>query len=420
MASWRIRGGLPLYGQLRVQGSKNSVLPILSAALLARDPVVLENCPDLQDVDAALAILRHLGCRAEREKDVIRVDPRVLSQNSIPRELMGEMRSSVIFLGALLARLGEGHLTLPGGCDIGPRPIDMHLKAMEAMGASIRQQDAVLQCHARALHGAHIRLPYPSVGATENTMIAASLAKGDTLLENAAREPEIRDLAAFLEALGCHIEGAGTAVLHIRGMEDRENLREGEVTHRVIPDRIAAGTFLCAAAATGGSITLEGVQPETLHPVLFLLHQAGCDVMRRPDRLFLHGRPIRPIALETQPYPGFPTDLQAPMMAAMLRTPGESLFRESVFPKRFRHGPALRELGAQICLMPGGAVVRGVSRLHGASMEATDLRGGAAMVIGALCAEGESEITGLRHLARGYEDLPGQLRLLGADITVHP
>ncbi len=419
MSILHIIGGRRLSGSVPVQGAKNSVLPILAAALLSDDVCVLHNCPRLSDVDASVAILRHLGCRVEQEGDSIAVDSRPMCISEIPHRLMREMRSSVIFLGAILARIGEAELSMPGGCELGPRPIDLHLEALRAMGAEITERSGNLHCQAARLHGCEIHLSIPSVGATENAMLAAMGADGDVVVHNAAREPEILDLQAFLCAMGAEVSGGGTSQVVIRG-GGRKKLHGCE--HAIIPDRIVAATWLSAAAAAGGEIELTRTIPEQLSTVTDTLRRAGCQVRTGEEQIYLksagtlHGvRPIR-----TQPYPGFPTDAQPPVMAALTLAAGTTLFVETIFENRFRHAGELARMGADIRVVGRVAVVTGVRQLSGAAVEAADLRGGAALVVAALAARGESRISGLAHIDRGYSGLEDTLTLLGADIRRRP
>ncbi|MCC8130092.1 MAG: UDP-N-acetylglucosamine 1-carboxyvinyltransferase [Clostridiales bacterium] len=409
-----ISGGRRLEGCVHVQGSKNSVLPILAASLLSGCVSVIHNCPDLSDVAASVAILEHLGCRVVREGDTITVDSSTLDRCDIPEHLMREMRSSVIFLGAVLARTGEARLSMPGGCELGPRPIDLHLWALRRLGAEIAEQGGNLRCSARGLRGCDISLTIPSVGATENAMLAACAAKGRTAIYNAAREPEIVDLQDFLCTCGASVQGAGSSVVVVDG-----GVPLHTAEHRVISDRICAATWLAAGAAAGGAIEVEGVPREQLLPVTDLLAQAGCGIREEAQRVTLTGdgrlRAVPPV--RTAPYPGFPTDAQPPVMAAMTKGTGTTVFVETMFENRYRHTQELARMGADIRVEGRVAVVCGVPALQGARLEAADLRGGAALVVAALAAEGESQIGGLHHLDRGYERLTETLRSLGADIV---
>ena len=414
MSFYEICGGRPLRGELRVQGAKNSALPILAAALLAPGQSVIRNCPDLSDVTAALEILRLLGCRTVREGDAVLIDASQLTGCGIPDRLMREMRSSVIFLGALLARLGRAELSYPGGCELGPRPIDLHLAALRGLGAEITEEQGRLTCtQGQGLAGRELCLSIPSVGATENAMLAACGAQGLTTIVGAAREPEIVDLQRFLNAMGARVSGAGSPMIAIQGGAP---LHPAE--HTVMGDRIAAATYLCAVGAAGGELRLTGVDPADLAAVCCCLEEAGCRLHTDGEGLSIaaSGRMRGIRTVRTAPYPGFPTDAQAPLMAALCKGTGCSVFVENIFESRYRHVDELCRMGAEIQVEGRVAVVYGVPRLHAAQVRSTDLRGGAALVVAALGAEGESIVTGIHHVERGYQDLPGDLRLLGASV----
>lgn len=418
MSAYLVEGGNRLQGTARVHGAKNSVLPILAATILCPGESVVHNCPDLSDVRASIAILEHLGCRVERAGDTVTVDASALTGRDVPDALMREMRSSVIFLGAILARLGEAVMSFPGGCELGPRPIDLHLAAIRSLGAQVREQGGELHCSAAGgLAGCEITFSIPSVGATENAMLCASGAEGVTVICNAAREPEIVDLQAFLRALGADVRGAGTSVITVRG---KKPLHGGE--HTVMPDRIVAATLLTAVAAAGGEAELLGTDYRQLSTVTAVLTEAGCRIRSGSDSIHICReaplRGVRPI--RTAPYPGFPTDAQPPVMAALCRGTGTTVFVENMFESRYRHVDELSRMGADIRVEGKVAVVCGVERLHGAALQAADLRGGAALVVAALGAEGRSEITGLHHMDRGYYGLEDTLRGLGADIVRVP
>lgn len=413
----KIQGGRSLRGELAVQGAKNSVLPLLAATLLGRGTSVIGNCPRLSDVTASLDILRHLGCRVAEEGGVVTVDATELDRADIPEALMRSMRSSVIFLGPILARMGEAVMSHPGGCELGPRPIDLHLEALEALGCTVSEGTEGLRCTAPALNGADISLSIPSVGATENAMLAATAAQGITTIQNAAREPEIVQLQDFLCSMGAEIRGAGTSVITIRGSGGKP-LHGGRAN--VMGDRIVAATYLSAAAATGGDIRLKGVDYRQLSPVSAILAEAGCMVKSEGDQISLKrdpGQPLKAVRpVRTAPYPGFPTDAQAPVMACLCTARGASMFVENIFSSRYRHIDELRKMGADIRTEGRVAVVCGVEKLHAAALEAPDLRGGAALAVAALGAEGKSVISGLHHIYRGYADLPADLTALGAKV----
>lgn len=409
-----IEGGRRLEGTLTVQGAKNSVLPILAATILHPGRTVLRGCPHLSDVEASIRILRHLGCEARWEGEALTVDAGVMSRGDVPEHLMREMRSSVIFLGAILARLGWAEMSYPGGCELGPRPIDLHLSGLRDLGAEIDDAGGVLHCKAPRLRGREIVLSLPSVGATENLMLAACGASGVTTIANAAREPEIVDLQNFLTACGARVSGAGTSTVSVEGGRPLHGC-----TYAVMPDRIAAATYLCAAASTGGEVFLRGAREEHLSTVTAVLREAGCSIRSGGEGIACVSRErpaaVRPV--RTAPYPGFPTDAQAILMAALLRCRGAAVFEENMFENRYRHVGELARMGANVQVSGRTAVVTGVERLHGAPVRCTDLRGGAALCVAALAAEGETEISEIGHIARGYEDLVRDLGRLGAEIS---
>ena len=415
MELWHIRGGNRLEGACFVQGSKNASLPILAASIICPASTELLNVPQLRDVDAALRILRHLGCWAEQSGGEVTIDSRNLSCCSIPHSLMVEMRSSVIFMGALLARCGEARLSLPGGCQLGKRPIDLHLAALRQMGAEIDEDRGEILCRSEALKGAEIVLPFPSVGATENIMLAACAAKGETVIHGAAREPEIVALQDYLKAMGADVRGAGTDTVTIGSLSP-----EKHIACRIIPDRIVASTIACAAACTGGNVELRGIDPRQFSTVLRFLNQAGCDIIStdRSVRLRSEGELKAVGEISTAPYPGFPTDAQPVLMAALLKAKGLTRITENIFENRYRQVPELCRLGADIVTHGKIAEIWGVDCLHGTALTATDLRGGAAMIVAGLSAQGETLICDDGHISRGYERFDIRLRALGADISL--
>ncbi len=413
MSCLEICGGRPLFGRLQVQGAKNSVLPILAATLLAPGQSVLHNCPQLTDVAATAKILKLLGCGVLDEGDTLAVDASQPVGSSIPDPLMREMRSSVIFLGAMLARMGQAELSYPGGCELGPRPIDLHLSALRSLGAEIAEEGGRLRCAVRGgLRGREVCLSIPSVGATENVMLAACGAEGITTIIGAAQEPEISDLQDFLNKMGGKVSGAGSPIVAIEGGRPLH-----PTEHRIMGDRIAAATYLCAVGSAGGRLELEGVDPSSLGAVTACLREAGCSITLEERRIRLTSRGrltgIRPV--RTAPYPGFPTDAQAVLMAALAGGTGTTMFVENMFDNRYRHVGELARMGADIQLAGRVAVVAG-RPLHGAEVHSTDLRGGAALVVAALSAEGTSRVDGLEHIFRGYEDIEKCLAALGAEI----
>ncbi len=415
MSHITIQGGRRLEGTLTVQGAKNSVLPILAATILHPGRTVLRGCPRLSDVEASIRILRHLGCLAGWEGEELVVDTGPMSRGDIPDHLMREMRSSVIFLGAILARLGWAEMSYPGGCELGPRPIDLHLAALRQLGAELKEEGGRLLCGARRMTGREIALSLPSVGATENAILAACGAEGETILFNAAREPEIADLQDFLCAMGCKVRGAGSSTVCVMGRQSTH-----DAVHTVMPDRIAAATYLSAVAAAGGQVELLGIDYRHLSTVTAALHAAGCQVTGGEGRISLRSDGALRSAgtVRTAPYPGFPTDAQAVVMAALLRSQGATVFVENIFENRYRHVDELRRMGADISVADRVAVVTGVPRLFGADVRATDLRGGAALLVAGLAAKGTTRIGDIYHIQRGYADPVGDLRALGAEISL--
>ncbi len=410
-----INGNRRLNGEITVQGAKNSVLPILVATLLVNGVSVIHNCPILSDVEATIKILRYLGCIVTREGHTVTVDSTNVNRNDVPDNLMREMRSSIVFLGGILGRMGKAVLSTPGGCEIGLRPIDLHLSSMEQFGATITTENGFIVCSAeeKGLTGTRITLSFPSVGATENIILAAVMAKGTTIITNAAREPEISDLADFLNRCGARIHGAGDSTVTIEGVNGLHSTE-----HTVIPDRIVASTYMIAAAMTNGKICLRDIIPAHIGPTIQPLREAGCDVtvsgrwvcLSAPSKL----KRIRMI--RTMPYPGFPTDVQAQMMALTTICEGTSVIVENIFESRFKHIGELLRFGARINVEGRMAVIEGVKHLNGANVRATDLRGGSAMILAGLNAYGTTEITEIHHIDRGYENPEIVLDELGADI----
>lgn len=410
-----INGGRRLSGEIDLQGAKNSILPILAAAAAVDGISVIHNCPRLSDVDSAINILRHIGCRVTFEGNTVTVDSSAANRCDIPASMMREMRSSIIFLGALISRFGKGKAAAPGGCEIGLRPIDLHISSLREMGVVICENGGIINCEAPCgTVGCRIALNFPSVGATENIMLASLNAKGETIISNAAREPEIKDLADFLNKCGADIRGAGQSVIRIICGKPLHGAE-----HRIIPDRIAASMFMAFGACTGGKIFIRGAEKEHLAPVISAFEEAGCRIMCRAGGLFIAAsqRPGRIRYIRTMPYPGFPTDSQALIMAVEASADGTSVICENIFENRFRHVPELIRMGADIRVENGCvAVTEGKKRLHGSAVSACDLRGGTALVAAALGAEGETVIENVYHIRRGCQCLEEQLCGLGADI----
>ncbi len=416
MSKLIIEGEHRLNGAVHIHGAKNSALPILAATFLAEEPCEIENCPLLSDVHAALKILEHLGCRIERDGHTVRVDASQADGFEVPDTLMREMRSSIVFLGAVAARTGRAQLSFPGGCELGPRPIDLHLSALRQLGLGIHEEGGKLLCRVRGrLTGCPISLSFPSVGATENILLAAVTASGTTTIFNAAREPEIVDLCNFLIACGAHIRGAGEGTIVVEGVD-----RLHGCCHRVIPDRIETATYMGAAAITGGSLLLKEVCPEHVQALTPVFEETGCQVTAWREELLINapGRLRRIRTVRTLPYPGFPTDAQALIMALCSVAEGTSVFIETIFESRYKHVCELMRMGAHIKVEGRVAVVEGVPTLSGAPVECTDLRGGAALVLAGLAAGGTTEITQLQHLERGYEAIVQTLAGVGAHILL--
>jgi UDP-N-acetylglucosamine 1-carboxyvinyltransferase len=407
-----IEGGAPLKGRIRVSGSKNAALPILLAAILPAGEVTLENVPDLKDIKTTYKLLELLGCTVHNGAGVVRVESGASLQPEAPYDLVRTMRASVLCLGPLLARLGRATVALPGGCAIGARPVDLHLKALEQMGASFELEQGNIVGKCKRLKGALIHFDFPTVGGTENLLMAASMAKGETVLENAAREPEIVDLANFLIACGATIEGHGTSVIRIEGVRELKPCR-----YKVMPDRIEAGTYLVAGAIAGGEILLEDCPLDAMDAVEAKLIEMGVRIERKKDgvQVSRKGR-LEAVDVTTQPYPGFPTDMQAQIMALLCTAQGSAVIRETIFENRFMHVLELVRMGADIKLSGQSAVVRGVDRLVGAPVMASDLRASASLVLAGLAAKGETEVRRIYHLDRGYERMERKLSAVGARI----
>jgi UDP-N-acetylglucosamine 1-carboxyvinyltransferase len=406
-------GGKPLCGELYVKNAKNAVLPMLGAVLLCKEPVTIPNCPRLMDVDNMCAILTHLGGECTWDGDALTVCTEGATKYEMPEKIARELRSSIFMLGPVLARFGRAVFSYPGGCDIGNRPIDLHLKGLRALRVEIKEEGGRIYCDGGKMKGANIQLDYPSVGATENLMMAATAAEGVTTINNAAREPEIEALADALNSMGAKITGAGTSVVTIVG---KQPLHKGEF--KPLPDRIAAGTFLTAAAITGGDVTVKGARAEHLHAVLAKLEECGCRVIVEDDGIRCVG-PKRPAELhlvETCPYPGFPTDMQAMFMALCSIADGTSVIFENVFDSRFKIAAELACMGAMITVKGRMAIVRGVERLNGANVNSCDLRAGAALVIAGLRANGVTTVSNAQVIDRGYEAIEKTLAQLGANI----
>lgn len=410
-----IRGGNRLTGKVKISGAKNAVLPIIAASILGKKgSSLIREVPSLDDVKTICKVVKALGADVIYHQDTIQVNAQVLSAVDAPQDLIRKMRASILVMGPLLAREGHARVSLPGGCAIGSRPIDQHLKGFEALGAKIEIGNGHIEAKVNGkLKGSKIYLDVSSVGATENIMMAATLAEGTTLIENAAKEPEIVDLANYLNSMGAIVRGAGTGTIRIEGVKE---LRGTE--HTVIPDRIEAGTYMTAAAITNGDIYLENVIPDHLRPVIAKLEEMGVRIIEEDSgiRIYNGMNPLRSVNVKTLPYPGFPTDMQSQMMALLMTSAGKSIVTETVFENRFMHVDQFRKMNANIKIDGQSAMVQGGTQLRGANVCATDLRAGAALVICGLAAEGRTTVTGVSHIDRGYVDLTGKLRNIGADI----
>lgn len=413
-----VRGGKKLSGRVKIHGAKNAVLPIIAASILGTDGVsVIHDAPPLDDVLVINKVLESLGIKIEYKHETVRIDASKIDTCEASYDLVRKMRASFLVMGPLLARVGQARISLPGGCAIGTRPIDQHLKGFEAMGAEIELGQGYIEARvSERLKGAKVYLDVASVGATENIMMAATLAEGTTLIENAAKEPEIVDLANYLNAMGAKIRGAGTGIIRIDGVSKLTG-----AVHTVIPDRIEAGTYMIAAAITNSDLYIEGAIGDHLRPVISKMQEMGVQIQEDENGLRVYtDRPLRAVDLKTLPYPGFPTDMQSQMMALLLVADGTSLVTETVFENRFMHVEQMLNMNAQIKVEGRTAVVSGGSKLQGAKVCATDLRAGAALILAALVAEGDTEITGIHHIDRGYVNIAEKLSALGADIRRIP
>ncbi|MDP4160591.1 MAG: UDP-N-acetylglucosamine 1-carboxyvinyltransferase [Bacillota bacterium] len=413
MSKFSITGGKTLEGTINVSGAKNAVLPIIAASLLCAEPIQLDDAPDLLDVNVMNQVIAALGATVERKGSTLKIEARVIDCIEAPYDLVSQMRASIVTMGPLLARKGHVRISHPGGCAIGSRPINWHLKGLEALGAEVKMDHGYLDVSTKGLRGARIYLDYPSVGATENIMMAAAMAQGTTLIENAAQEPEIVDLATFLNEMGGKVRGAGTSIIHIEGVNEFHG-----ASHTVIPDRIEAGSYLLTAAATGGDVLVRNVIADHLKPLIAKMVEAGIHMKEEDDGIRIIGDGVyNAVDIKTQVHPGFPTDLQAPFMAFVTRANGTGLFTETVFENRFMHVDELKRMGADIKIEGRSAIVQGIQRLNAAPVTATDLRAGAALILAALTAEGTTVIRGIHHIDRGYEKVEEKLSRIGADIV---
>ena len=414
MSSYVIEGGKKLEGEIKVSGSKNSSLPIIAATILNGGISKLYNVPKIHDTQMMFEILKQLGCEVKKNGNKVIVDSSKLNKHEISENLMREMRSSVILAGALIGRVHKAVFSYPGGCDIGTRPIDLHLKGFEKLGINIKENYGNISCVCDKIESAKIDLDFPSVGATENIILASCLTEGTTIISNAAMEPEIIDLQDFLNKMGAKISGAGTNIIEIKGVKKLK-----DVSYNIMPDRIEAGTYLCAGTITGGNIKLINVIPEHITPVINKLEESGCKIDTGKNYIELEApKRIKPINIKTMPYPGFPTDMQSVITAVATTAKGTSVIVENIFENRYKYVQELIRMGAKITIEGKTAIVKGVRRIHGANVKATDLRGGAAIVVEALAAKGTTRIDEIKYILRGYEDLDKKLKSLGAKIYI--
>lgn len=414
MSKYIINGGNKIEGRLSIRGAKNSVLPIMAASILNEAESIINNIPDISDVHVMIDILKSIGCKAEYKDSTLYLDSSNIGITSVKEEYMKMLRSSIIVMGAMIGRFSNIDISYPGGCSIGARPIDLHLDALEKLGVKIKEDRGYIYCHRDCLVGNTINLQFPSVGATENAILAAVKAKGITIINNAAREPEIEDLQKFLNSMGAKVSGAGTSCIQIEGVDKLHS-----VNHTIIPDRIAIGTYMIASAITGGSLEVDRVIKPHMQPIVKKLEDAGCNIKYKNEGLIMNPpKKILPIEIiKTSPHPGFPTDMQSQLMTLLCLSEGISVFHETIFENRFMHCDELIKMGADITNLTNNmCMVKGVKKLNGEVVKAMDLRGGAALVLAGLVADGKTEVLNINHIERGYENIESILRNLGADI----
>lgn len=414
MSSYIIEGGHKLEGTVKISGSKNSALPIIAATILNAGKTVLYNVPNIQDTQMMYKILETLGAKIEKKNGKIKIDTSKIEKFEIPPELMHKMRSSVILAGALIGRYQKATFSYPGGCDIGSRPIDLHLKSFEKLGIQVNQNHGNIECNAEKIKGEKIDLDFPSVGATENAILASILAEGTTIITNAAREPEIIDLQNFLNKMGAKIVGAGTDEIQIEGVKKLK-----DISYNIMPDRIETGSFLCFAAATKGNIILENANATHITPIISKLEEAECKIETSKNKIkIIAPKKLKAIDIKTMPYPGFPTDMQSVFASMLTIAKGTSIIVENIFENRYKYTQELNKMGAKITVEGKSAIIRGTRKLYGADVKATDLRGGAALVLAGLIAKGKTQVDDIEYILRGYEKLDYKLQNLGANINV--
>ena len=414
MANYIIEGGKRLEGEVKISGSKNASLPIICASILNGKKTKLYNVPDIHDTQVTLKILRYIGCKVKKDNDKIEIDSRYITKKEIPEDLMHQMRSTVILAGAILGRFKEVTFSYPGGCDIGARPIDLHLKSFKKLGINIAENYGFIRCSCDKIVGTNIDLDFPSVGATENIILASVLAEGKTVITNAAREPEIVDLVNMLKKMGAIISGEGTNIIQIEGVKELK-----EVKYRIMPDRIETGTFLCAGAITGGKIKVINCIPEHIVPITSKLEEAGCNILIEKNSIELKAPTrLKAVELKTMPYPGFPTDVQWIFGTVLSVSKGTSVITENIFENRFKYLAELKRMGAKNKQEGNVAIITGVRRLSGTNVKSTDLRGGAAMILAGLNAKGTTTVTNIEYILRGYENIDKKLDKIGANIRI--
>ena len=414
MSSYVIKGGNKLEGTVKISGAKNAALPIIAATILNAGKTTLYNVPNIKDTQMMYEILKILGAKIEKKNNKIIIDTSKIDKFEIPDELMHKMRSSVILAGAMIGKYHKATFTYPGGCDIGARPIDLHLKSFEKLGIKVTQNYGEITCNCEKITGEKIDLDFPSVGATENIILAAVLSEGTTTITNAAQEPEIEDLAKFLNKMGAKIKGAGTNKIEIEGVKKLK-----EISYNIMPDRIETGTFLCMAAITGGKVKLEKTNPNHLTPVINKLEEAGCNIEIEKDNIKIEApKKLKAIDIKTMPYPGFPTDMQSVMAATFTIAKGTTIIIENIFENRYKYVQELNKMGAKITVEGKSAIIRGVRKLYGANTKSTDLRGGAAMVLAGLAAKGITVVENIEYILRGYEEFDKKIRTLGGNIEI--